>query len=126
LGPCAIVWSERGLLGVQIPEASEAATRARVLKRFPEARETAPPRDIASVMSGIVALLNGERRDLKDVAIDDAGVPEFNRRVYAIVRQVPPGTTITYGKIAERLNLRLRLRPRAAALVSASSPPCRF
>lgn len=103
IGPCAIVWSGRGLLGVQIPEANEVATRARILNRFPAARETAPPREIASVMSGIVALLNGERRDLKDVAIDDDGVPEFNRRVYAIVRQVPPGNTITYGEIAERL-----------------------
>ena len=103
IGPCAIVWSARGLLGVQIPEANEAATRARILKRFPAAQETAPPRGIANVMSGVVALLNGERRDLKDVAIDDDGVPEFNRRVYAIVRQVPPGETITYGEIAERL-----------------------
>ena len=103
IGPCAIVWSARGLLGVQIPEANEAATRARILKRFPAAQEAAPPGEIAHVMSGIVALLNGERRDLKDVAIDDDGVPEFNRRVYAIVRQVPPGNTITYGEIAERL-----------------------
>ena len=103
LGPCAIVWNERGLLGVQIPEANEAATRARILKRFPEAREQAPTRNIADVMSGIVALLNGEKRDLKEVPIDDEGVPEFNRRVYAIVRNVPPGETITYGEIAERL-----------------------
>lgn len=103
IGPCAIVWTERGLLGVQIPEASEAATRACMLKRFPAAQESAPPPEIANVMSGIVALLNGERRDLKDVAIDDDGVPEFNRRVYAIVRRVPPGNTITYGEIAERL-----------------------
>src|SRR5665647_1619034 len=87
IGPCAIVWRARGLLGVQIPEANEAATRARILKRFPAAQEAVPPREIANVMSGIVALLNGERRDLKDVAIDDDGVPEFNRRVYAIVRQ---------------------------------------
>lgn len=103
IGPCAIVWSARGVLGVQIPEADEAATRTRILKRFPVAQEAVPPREIAAVMSGIVALLNGERRDLKDVAIDDEGVPEFNRGVYAIVRQVPPGQTITYGEIAERL-----------------------
>ena len=103
IGPCAIVWSERGMLGVQIPETNEAATRARMLKRFPDVQETPPPCEIANAMSGIVALLNGERRDLKDVPIDDDGVPEFNRRVYAIVRQVPPGQTITYGEIAERL-----------------------
>jgi methylated-DNA-[protein]-cysteine S-methyltransferase len=103
IGPCAIVWSARGLLGVQIPEANEAATRTRILKRFPAAQETPPPQEMAHAMSGIVALLNGERRDLKDVVIDDGGTPEFNCRVYAIVRQVPPGETITYGEIAERL-----------------------
>ncbi len=103
IGPCAIVWGERGLLGVQIPEASEAATRARMLKRFPDAREVAPPQNIQIVIDGMRALLKGERRDLVDVPIDDDGVPEFNKRVYAIVRRVPPGQIITYGEIAERL-----------------------
>jgi methylated-DNA-[protein]-cysteine S-methyltransferase len=127
LGPCAIVWSAHGLLGVQIPEASEAATRARILKRFPVARETAPPPAIANVMSGIVALLNGERRDLKDVAIDDDGVPDFNRRVYAIVRKIPPGQTITYGEIAERLGDRNLARAVGQAMGENRCPivmPC--
>jgi methylated-DNA-[protein]-cysteine S-methyltransferase len=103
IGPCAIVWGGRGLVGVQIPEATEAATRARMLKRFPAAQEVAPPSDIQNVIEGMRALLEGERRDLANVAIDDEGIPEFNRRVYAIVRKVPPGETITYGEIAERL-----------------------
>ena len=103
IGPCAIVWGDRGLLGVQISEASEAATRARMAQRFPEAHEVAPPPEIQNVIDGVKALLTGERRDLKDVPIDDDGVPEFHRRVYAIVRKVPPGQTITYGEIAEKL-----------------------
>lgn len=103
IGHCAIVWGQGGLLGVQIPEANETATRARMMKRFPAAQETAPTQEIQSVIDGICALLRGERRDLVDVAIDDDGVPEFNKRVYAIVRKVPPGQTMTYGEIAERL-----------------------
>ena len=104
IGPCAIVWGERGLLGVQIPEASEAATRARMAKRFPNALETAPPAEIENVIEGMRALSQGASAGiLIDVAIDDDGVPDFNRRVYAIVRKVPPGATITYGEIAERL-----------------------
>lgn len=103
IGPCAIVWGERGLLGVQIPEATEAATRARMLKRFPQAQESAPTSDIDQVIEGMRALLKGERRDLADVPIDDDGVPDFNRRVYAIVRKIPPGETLTYGEVAERL-----------------------
>ena len=103
IGPCAIVWGARGLLGVQIPEADAAATMARMLKRFPAAQETAPPPHIQNVIDGMRALFCGERRDLVGVPIDDDGVPEFNKRVYAIVRKVPPGATITYGEIAERL-----------------------
>src|SRR4029079_14973018 len=51
----------------------------------------------------IVALLGGEKRDLTDVEIDDSGLPDFNKRVYTIVRKIPPGATMTYGEIAERL-----------------------
>ncbi len=38
LGACGIVWSARGVCGVQLPEKDAAATRARVLRRHPGAR----------------------------------------------------------------------------------------
>lgn len=72
-------------------------------KRFPQAQEAAAPRSIQAAIKGIIALLNGEKRDLRDVAIDDSDTPEFNARVYKIVRQIPPGETLTYGEVAERL-----------------------
>lgn len=103
IGACAIAWSARGLIGVQLPEASESATRARMRKRFPDAVESAPDAAARQAIDGIVALLNGEKRDLRHVAIDDSGTPEFNARVYRIVRQIPPGETLTYGEVAERL-----------------------
>jgi methylated-DNA-[protein]-cysteine S-methyltransferase len=103
IGACGVVWGARGLLGVQLPEANERATKARVLRRFPAARESSPPPDVQYAIDGMTALLRGERRDLADVAIDNAHVPGFNARVYAIVRKVPPGETITYGEIAQRL-----------------------
>jgi methylated-DNA-[protein]-cysteine S-methyltransferase len=52
IGYCGIVWSARGLAGVQLPEASEAATRSRVLKRFRSAQEATPPPDIKRAMDG--------------------------------------------------------------------------
>jgi len=42
IGCCGIVWSERGIAGVQLPERSEAATRNRLLRRFPMARDGRP------------------------------------------------------------------------------------
>jgi methylated-DNA-[protein]-cysteine S-methyltransferase len=76
---------------------------ARVRRRYPAAGEAPPPADVRNAIDGIVALLGGEKRDLTDVEVDDSGLPDFNRRVYTIVRKIPPGVTMTYGEIAERL-----------------------
>jgi len=103
IGACAIAWNERGLVGVQLPEGNADATRARMRRRFPEAVERVPDSRTQQAIRGIIALLNGEKRDLSDIAIDDGATPEFNARVYKIVRQIPPGETLTYGEVAERL-----------------------
>jgi methylated-DNA-[protein]-cysteine S-methyltransferase len=103
IGACAVVWNARGLIGVQLPEANEAATRARTRRRFPAAKELKPPPQVQDAIAGVIALLRGERRDLKDVVIDNADMPTFNTQVYAVVRQIPPGQTLTYGEVAEKL-----------------------
>ena len=82
LGCCGIVWSERGIVGVQLPERSEAATRKRLLRRFPAAHEGERPAEVRRAIDDIVALLGGERRDLNQVKIDLDAVSEFHRRVY--------------------------------------------
>ena len=104
IGVAGIVWSARGIAGVQLPEANASATRARLLRRrFAGAQEAPPPPHVQHAIDGIAALLRGEPRDLTDIAIDDDGTPEFNRRVYAVTRTIPPGRTMTYGEIAARL-----------------------
>jgi methylated-DNA-[protein]-cysteine S-methyltransferase len=103
IGACAVAWNARGLIGVQLPEANEAATNARTRRRFPAAKELAPPPQVQAAIDGMRALLSGERRDLSNVVIDNDNVPEFNAKVYAIVRQIPPGQTLTYGEVAEKL-----------------------
>jgi methylated-DNA-[protein]-cysteine S-methyltransferase len=103
LGACALVWSARGVCGVQLPEKDAAATRARVRRRHPAAGEAVPTLEAQHAIDGVIALLAGEKRDLTDIAVDDEGQTEFNRRVYAVARKIPPGATMTYGEIAERL-----------------------
>jgi methylated-DNA-[protein]-cysteine S-methyltransferase len=103
IGCCGIAWGERGVIGVQLPEASAARTRARLVRRFPDARETPPPAGLLHAIKAMVTLLRGEASDLSDVAIDMARVPEFDRRVYEIARAIPAGATLSYGQIAVRL-----------------------
>ena len=127
IGACAIVWSARGVAGVQLPEKDTQATRARVLRRYAGAREAAPPPQVQCAVDGIVALLAGERRDLTGVTLDTAALPEFNRKVYEIARAIPPGATLTYGEIAERLGDKLLARAVGQALGENPIPlivPC--
>ncbi len=78
-------------------------------------------------IEGIVALLRGEPRDLTGVAIDNSRTPEFNAKVYAITRAIPPGRTITYGEIATQLGDKLLARDVGQALGENPCPlvmPC--
>ena len=127
LGRCGLVWTDRGICGVQLPQRDEAATRARLARRHPNARETVPPPEIQGAIDGIVALLTGSPRDLSYVVIDDSGISDFNRKVYAIVRTIPPGRTMTYGEIAERLGDKLLARAVGQAMGENPTPiimPC--
>src|SRR3954451_25068971 len=90
-GRCGIAWAARGVVGVLLPERTEAAARARFARRFPEARQAEPPPEIRGIIDAVVALLAGERRDLSDVPLDLEGLPAFSRGVYEIARAIPPG-----------------------------------
>jgi methylated-DNA-[protein]-cysteine S-methyltransferase len=103
IGKCGIAWGERGVAGVQLPEAGEPQSRARMLHRFPAAGETVPPPKVQRVIDRIAALLRGEASDLSSVELDMDGVPEFHRHVYEAARSIPPGKTLSYGDIAKRV-----------------------
>ena len=103
IGRCGVAWGPRGIGGVQLPGASEVDTRARLLRRFPEAQEAPPPPDVAATVAAMVSLLRGEPAELTEATLDMDDLPPFDRRVYAIARAIPPGETLTYGEIATRL-----------------------
>ena len=127
IGRCGIAWSDRGIAAVQLPEASELKTRARLLRRCPGAREAPAPADVQCAIDGIVALLRGEASDLSAVALVLDGVEPFARRVYEIARTIAPGETLTYGEIAARLGERGLARDVGQALGQNPFPlivPC--
>ncbi|MDX1997752.1 MAG: methylated-DNA--[protein]-cysteine S-methyltransferase [Thermoanaerobaculia bacterium] len=109
IGPVGVAWDERGLVAVQLPEASREATARRLARRTGDLSEvpadsgTALPAPVRSAIDAMTRLLAGEPVDLQDVALDLERVPEFDRRVYEITRTIPPGATLTYGVIALRL-----------------------
>lgn len=127
IGSCGIAWSERGILAVRFAEGDEMKTRERLLRWVPGATESKPTPAVQHAIDGVIALLRGEPSDLTDIVIDDAQIPPFNRKVYAIARQIPPGRTMTYGEIAERLGDKLLARDVGQALGENPTPiimPC--
>ncbi len=100
IGRCGVAWNARGVVGVQLPETTVQATRARMRSRFPQGREAAPTPVARAAIEGIAALLEGRPADLAGVALDLERVPAFHRRVYAAARDIAPGTTRTYGDLA--------------------------
>jgi methylated-DNA-[protein]-cysteine S-methyltransferase len=103
LGSCAIAWNGDAITGVQLPGATHRSAIERLRGRFPDCRELAPTPLVQRVIADIVALLNGCATDLTYVPLHSAGVPEFESRVYALTRAIPPGVTRTYGEVAADL-----------------------
>ncbi|MGL5164475.1 MAG: methylated-DNA--[protein]-cysteine S-methyltransferase [Afipia sp.] len=127
IGRCGIAWGDRGLLGVQLPEATDARTLSRLAQKAPGAREAVMPDEIRQACGAMAELLRGEARDLSFIAVDMEGVPTFNRSVYDIARTIAPGETLTYGDIATRLGDKLLSRAVGKALGENPFPiviPC--
>jgi methylated-DNA-[protein]-cysteine S-methyltransferase len=72
---------------------------------------TAPP----SLMRALAAYFGGEIEALKDIETATAGTP-FQREVWKALRDIPAGTTISYGELAARLG-----RPSASRAVGAAN-----
>ena len=105
IGVCGIAWGPGGIVAVQLPEADANATRARMLHSLSSqcACCPEPPPCVRSAIEGIQALLTGQPRDLQEVPLDMSGISPFHQQVYAIARAIPPGSTRTYGAVAEQI-----------------------
>jgi methylated-DNA-[protein]-cysteine S-methyltransferase len=103
VGRCGVAWTERGIASVQLPEADDAATRARLLARHPDAVEGVPRGEAKRAVDAMRAHLAGRLDALHGVPLDYAAVPLFHRRVYEALRRVDPGATVGYGELAARV-----------------------
>jgi methylated-DNA-[protein]-cysteine S-methyltransferase len=127
LGEVGLAWSEHGLAALFLPEPRVEDLVRRMRRRFPAAAELLPPPAVQAAIAAIRALLHGERRDLREVALDLRGVPALHQRIYEVARTIPPGKTLAYGEIAERLGDKSLAREVGAAMARNRFPivvPC--
>ncbi len=103
IGRCGIVWSAYGVAALQLPEGRELATKARLLRRFPDAVPGSPPPAVQRAVQQIGELLAGRPSALASIELDMRSVPPFHQRVYDAAREIPPGQTVSYGELATQL-----------------------
>jgi len=110
LGTCAVRWTEAGIASVRLPSPGTGR-----LPRLDDA--TGVPDHVRTAIAGIVEVLAGRHRDLGFVQLDERGLDDHHRAVYAATRRIPAGTTRTYGEVARDLGL---TDPRSARDVGAA------
>ena len=103
IGTCGVAWNERGLIGVQLPESDRAATERRLKARAGGGAPAEPPPAIAAAIDALRRHFAGERSDFSAVPVDlAAAASPFHARVYAELRGVGWGATVTYGELAAK------------------------
>jgi len=110
LGRCAVRWSDAGVSGVLLPH--------RDGRPGPRLEDGAPvPGWLGDAIEGMRATLSGEAVDLRSVPLDERELDAWRRAVYAATRDIPAGSTRSYGELARAIG---RQDPGAAREVGAA------
>jgi len=103
IGAIAIAFTDRGVAGVDL------AGRRRSPLPVEDAPPTAAAREVADAIGALLGATGDDARRAADAILraaplDDAHLPDFDRRVHALARAIPPGRTRTYGELAVALD----------------------
>lgn len=98
-GWVGIAWSERGLLALTLPQASEVETLDQLPSGSDSIPESAGGLDVTALAEKLRRYFEGQVVTF-DEPLDPTLGTEFQRRVWAITRAIPRGQTRTYGQVA--------------------------
>ncbi len=117
LGPVLVAVSPAGICAILLGE-DEAMLVADLQGRLPRARLTRRPDLFAGWMPLVLAYIADPARGL-DLPLDPRGT-DFERRVWAALRDIPPGQTASYAEVAARIDAAGSAR--AVARACAANP----
>ncbi len=117
LGWVQVAATAKGICAIDLADSPDDL-RERLRARFPKAGLVEDDPDFQVLVSQVLSFLESPRDGL-DLPLDVQGTA-FQRRVWLALRQIPPGSTASYGEIATRIG-----KPKAARAVAgacASNP----
>jgi AraC family transcriptional regulator, regulatory protein of adaptative response / methylated-DNA-[protein]-cysteine methyltransferase len=100
LGTLLVARSERGVCAILLGERTDQLIRD-LARRFPHARLQHASGELDALVATVASFLAAPAAGL-DVPLDPQG-SDFERRVWAALRDIPPGATQTYGDVARRI-----------------------
>lgn len=103
--PCSLGWvvvaaTDRGVCAIQLGDSAVEVERT-IHERFPNADLQADDGALDAWLADAVALIETPERG-SSFPLDVQGTA-FQQRVWAALREIPPGQTATYSQIAERI-----------------------
>lgn len=101
LGTFGIGWTDVGIARLQLSGAEPDDMLERLARNG--GRPGQPSRAIEALINRIEDYADGARIEFTDVPLDLAGLPDFQRRVYALLLGFGWGQTTTYGALAREL-----------------------
>lgn len=117
LGPLAVCVSERGVRALTVAD-DEASLERALDRQFPSQRLVRDQDGLAGAVEQLDKLWHG-RSGTPDLELDPEGTP-FQQSVWAELRRIPYGSTITYGELAGRVGNPKAVR--AAAKACGANP----
>lgn len=127
--PCDLGWvlvaaTDRGICAIEFGDDSESAIQP-FQARFPNATLEANDPEFDRWVEGVIALIHTPQQNL-DLPLDIQGTV-FQQQVWQALRAIPPGQTVSYSQIAERLGKPKAVRAVASACAAnqlAVAIPC--
>jgi AraC family transcriptional regulator of adaptative response/methylated-DNA-[protein]-cysteine methyltransferase len=104
--------TERGICAIELGDDRQAVS-TQLRRHFPKARLTDAGPELSAIVAAVIALLETPPQAI-DLPLDIQGTA-FQQQVWQLLRQIPPGSTVSYGEVANRLG-----RPRAARAVAGA------
>ncbi len=117
LGLVLVGLTDRGVCAILLGD-DPGELMQQLTKRFPGAEVIASDGEIQSSVDEVLALVESPA-DPREIPLDPIGTA-FQRRVWAALAGIPPGSTATYSEVARRIGT--PTGPRAVARACAANP----
>lgn len=112
LGVILLAASERGVCAILLGDEPDALL-GELRERFPAACLTGGDADLGRLVGRVAGFIEAPRQGL-ELPLDIRGTV-FQRRVWEVLRQIPPGETLSYAEVARRIGAPTAVRAVARA-----------